>query len=138
MLCCNEVWVSDHTQLNLLCIANDGRIIRPWITVFQDLGTKAITGFTLVEKPSSDSIALAFRHAVLPKKIYRWKPVSKIFETEKYIFEELVERFYYPEMGLPRTIYIDNGRDYRSKRFWNSKGIWVSDEEYIVLKNRQL
>jgi transposase InsO family protein len=130
MLGCNEVWVADHTQLNLLCIYQ-GRIIRPWITVFQDLASKAIVGFCLSERPSSDTIAAAFRHAVLPKKPYQWEPVNEIFREDRYIKERLDEMFYWPQHGVPKCIYIDNGKDFKSKRFWNLKGGWDPKEEYL-------
>lgn len=90
----NELWCGDHHQLDLF-IRHRGRLLRPWITAWQDLKTRAITGFHISVQPNSWTIALAFRHAVLPKP----------------------EGDAYPMMGAPERVYIDNGRDFTSHHF---------------------
>jgi putative transposase len=87
----NELWCGDHHQLDLM-VRHKGKIMRPWVTVWQDLKTRAVVGFQLSPQPNSWTIALALRHAILPKP----------------------EGQAYPMMGVPERLYIDNGRDFRS------------------------
>jgi len=88
-----EILSGDHHVFDLM--VQDlprAKPYRPWITVFQDLRTRAIVGYCIVKQPNSESIAVALRHTILPK------------EKREYIF-----------FGIPKTVYIDNGKDYRSK-----------------------
>lgn len=133
----NEIWVADHTQLNILAKTKSGKIITPWVTMIQDCASGAIVGFCLCERPSSDSIAAAFRHAVLPKKKFRWKVESPALKEEEMLikfFQEDEEsvKFFWPMYGLPDELYIDNGKDFRSKRFWDKDDF--SDEERVYGK----
>ncbi|MCI0623709.1 MAG: Mu transposase C-terminal domain-containing protein, partial [Acidobacteria bacterium] len=66
-----------------------GRLIRPWISAWLDLKTEVLTGWFISERHNSQTIALAFRHAVLPK-------------------DDGI-------MGLPESVYVDNGKDFRSR-----------------------
>lgn len=88
-----EILSGDHHVFDLMVQDYPGaKPYRPWITVFLDLRTRAIAGYCIVKQPNSESIALALRHTILPK------------EKHEYIF-----------FGIPKTVYIDNGKDYRSK-----------------------
>jgi len=86
----NQIWVGDHHQFDFF-IAYKGKMVRPWLTAWMDMTTSAIVGWSVNVNPSSNTIAVAFRHGVLPK------------ENE-------------PFCGLPAEVYVDNGKDYRSKR----------------------
>ncbi|MGB9903586.1 MAG: Mu transposase C-terminal domain-containing protein [Desulfotomaculales bacterium] len=88
----NQVWVGDHHQLDFF-IEHKGKLVRPWLTAWLDMTTAAFVGWCICLQPSSDTIALAFRHGVLPKA-----------EPDN------------PLCGLPMEAYIDNGKDYRSDR----------------------
>lgn len=59
----NERWNADHCVLDMFCLGNNGKPIRPWLTAVQDLGTRTIVGFALMVKPSSVSIKKAFLRA---------------------------------------------------------------------------
>lgn len=86
----NEIWSGDHHELDLF-IQYKGKAVRPWLTVWQDLATRAITGFNINLQPNSQTIGLALRHAILPK------------ENKDYYMH-----------GVPSQVLIDNGKDYRS------------------------
>lgn len=82
-----EVWVSDHAQVDVAVRTEDGKICFPWITAFRDFKTSKWLGW--------------FLHTESPNS-------DHIFQT-----------FYYSalEYGLPESVYIDNGKDYRAKDF---------------------
>jgi putative transposase len=83
-----EIFCGDHHEFDLFVHSRSGKLIRPWISAWLDLKTEVLAGWFISERPNAQTIALAFRHAVLPK----------------------------PEgiMGLPDSIYVDHGRDFRS------------------------
>ncbi|MDZ4042887.1 MAG: Mu transposase C-terminal domain-containing protein [Eubacteriales bacterium] len=85
----NEIWTGDgHT---LPCFVNfGGRAIKPVFSVWEDMRTRVITGYTISMYDTSQSIGMALRHGILPK------PGS-------------------PVQGIPEQAYTDNGKDYRSK-----------------------
>lgn len=85
----NEIWTGDgHT---LPCFVNfNGRAIKPVFSVWMDMRTRVVTGYTISMYDTSQSIGLALRHAILPK------PDN-------------------PVQGVPAQVYTDNGKDYRSR-----------------------
>ena len=84
---CNEVWVSDHAQLDVACFDSDGKVVFPWVTVWRDYKSGKWLGWILQTKnPNSDFIFQSFYHS-----------------AQKF--------------GLPKDVIIDNGKDYRSKDF---------------------
>lgn len=91
----NEWWVLDHHQLDFW-VTYRGRPIRPWLTAIEDQASMCIVGVAFSARPSSDSIAAALAAAIFPK-------------------EGL------PFSGLPGTAYMDNGKDYRSRRISGAK-----------------
>jgi putative transposase len=81
----NDLWVSDHRQLDVMVTLPNGRTCRPWGTWWMDVKTGKVVGFNIHEEaPNSDHIFQAFYDAVLA-------------------------------FGLPREVYIDNGKDYRAR-----------------------
>ncbi len=84
---CNEVWVSDHAQLDVACFDSVGKVVFPWVTVWRDYKSGKWLGWILQTKnPNSDFIFQSFYYAA-------------------------------QEFGLPKDVIIDNGKDYRSKDF---------------------
>ena len=77
----NELWCSDHHQFDV--VVRDGdRLLRPWLTAFQDLRSRKIVGWRVYgHDPNSDAILTVFRAAVLAH-------------------------------GVPTGLLIDNGKDY--------------------------
>lgn len=83
-----EIFCGDHHEFDLFVYSSSDKLFRPWISACLDLKTEVLTGWFISQRPNSETIALAYRHAVLPKR-------DKI-------------------MGLSESVYVDNGRDYRS------------------------
>jgi hypothetical protein len=84
-LAANEVWNSDHHRLDVMVRAADGRHFRPWLTCWQDVRSRKITGWRMIEHaPNADTILASFVSAA---QVH----------------------------GVPGTAYVDNGRDYDSR-----------------------
>lgn len=69
-----QIWNSDHHMLDLFVKDDNGKLFRPWITVFQDMRSRKIVGFHISKTPSSYSILCAFFMAITlygpPKEVY--------------------------------------------------------------------
>jgi len=58
-----QVWVGDHSEFNCL-IRHRGRWIRPWITAWQDMRSRAIVGWHISLSPNQTTILLAMKRAI--------------------------------------------------------------------------
>ena len=85
-----ELYLIDHRQLDVLVKFNTTvKAKRPWITLVLDQYSRAIVGYYLgFEPPSSCRVALALRHAILPKNLPEW-----------------------PMCGIPTMLRHDHGKD---------------------------
>ena len=104
-----EVFVGDHHILDVFI--NAGTVqkpkwVRPWMTAWLDMRSRKFVGWTVNLSPCTDEIIAAFASAALD-----------------------------PAIGLPRHIYIDNGRDYCSAKFAGRghRGNPLTDEDKEVL-----
>lgn len=88
----NECWFGDHHMFDLFVVDDDGCIVRPWMTAWSDAASGCFVGWCITTNPNSTTIAETFVRAI-PRKANS------------------------PFWGVPNTLYIDNGKDYRSKRF---------------------
>lgn len=90
----NECWFGDHHMCDLIVVDEDNgnAFVRPWITVWSDAATGCLVGFCVTTNPNSTTITETFIRAIVRKSN------SEFF-------------------GLPCFVYIDNGKDYRSKKF---------------------
>jgi hypothetical protein len=72
----NALWqASDHTELDLLALRNDGRPDRSWLTVISDDHSRAIAGFAFsFDAPSALRTSLALRQAI-------WRKPAKAIRT---------------------------------------------------------
>lgn len=105
-----EIFVGDHHVFDLFI--NVGTVkkpkwTRPWLTAWMDMRSRKFVGWTVNLSPCTDEIIAAFANAALD-----------------------------PAIGLPRDIYIDNGRDYCSHRFGGTgnRGKRLTDEQKAVLQ----
>lgn len=89
----NEMWQGDDHLLDILVKdPKTGKGVRPTMTVFIDDYSRGIPGFCLrLQRSNSTSIALALRHAMLPK------------DDPRYVIH-----------GIPKMLYIDNGKNWIS------------------------
>lgn len=86
-----EVFVGDHHILDVFINVGTNekpKWARPWMTAWLDMRSRKFVGWTINLSPCTDEIIAAFANAALD-----------------------------PAIGLPRHIYIDNGRDYCSAKF---------------------
>ena len=96
----NHVWQCDHTRADVMLVDQYGEVLgRPWVTTVVDTYSRCIMGINLgFDAPSSQVVALALRHAILPKK---YGPEYKL-NCEWGTF------------GKPDHFYTDGGKDFRS------------------------
>lgn len=92
----NQVWFSDHKRMDIYVRTQkrpDGTWIhqRPWLTAILDAASDAMVGYIISLNPNSDCIAECFARACA-------------FTVDT------------PYCGIPDYFYIDNGKDYRSKK----------------------
>ncbi|AFZ20491.1 Mu transposase C-terminal domain-containing protein [Allocoleopsis franciscana] len=96
----NHLWQCDHTLVDVLLVDKDGDVIgRPWLTTVIDTYSRCIMGIRLgFDAPSSDVVALALRHAILPKQYSNEYKLHCAWGT----------------YGKPEYFYTDGGKDFRS------------------------
>jgi putative transposase len=96
----NQVWQCDHTRVDVLLVDQHGEILgRPWVTTVIDSYSRCIIGINLgYDAPSSQIVALALRHGILPKN----------YGSEYGLHEG------WSTYGLPEHFYTDGGKDFRS------------------------
>jgi len=97
----NHVWQCDHTRVDVLLVDQYGKLLsRPWLTTVIDTYSRCIMGINLgFDAPSSQVVALALRHAILPKKYGAQYKLNCEWGT----------------FGKPQHFYTDGGKDFRSK-----------------------
>lgn len=98
----------DHTPADIILVDDIHRkpIGRPWITLAIDVYSRMIAGYYLAfDPPSETSVALCVAQAMLPKD--EWLILHKVDAQ-------------WPVWGVPRTIHVDNGADFRSENFRQS------------------
>lgn len=95
----NHVWQCDHTRVDVLLVDQHGELLsRPWLTTVIDTYSRCIMGFNLgFDAPSSGVVALALRHAILPKQ----------YGSEYKLHCE------WGTYGKPEHFYTDGGKDFR-------------------------
>lgn len=96
----NHVWQCDHTRVDVLLVDQYGELLsRPWLTTVIDTYSRCILGINLgFDAPSSQVVALALRHAILPKKYGAEYKLNCEWGT----------------YGKPQHFYTDGGKDFRS------------------------
>ncbi|WP_371813647.1 transposase family protein [Ensifer sp. ENS07] len=93
----------DHTKADIFVVDEETRlpIGRPWLTLAMDVCSRMVTGFYLtMEAPSRLSTSSCLLHSVFDKS--PWLREREITE---------------PVAGLPETLHVDNGSDFRSRAF---------------------
>ena len=96
----NQVWQCDHTPVDVLLVDQFGKLLgRPWLTTVIDTYSRCIMGINLgFDAPSSQVVALALRHAILPKRYGPEHTLNCEWST----------------FGKPEHFYTDGGKDFRS------------------------
>lgn len=100
-----EIVQIDHTKADIFVVDEETRMPlgRPWLTLAMDVSSRMVTGFYLtMEAPSRLSTSLCLLHSVFDKSA--WLREREIDEP-------------WPVAGLPETLHVDNGADFRSRAF---------------------
>ncbi len=95
----------DHTKVDVFVVDEETRqpIGRPWLTLAMDVCSRMVTGFYLtMDAPSRLSTSLCLLQSVFDKSA--WLRERAITEA-------------WPVAGLPETLHVDNGADFRSHAF---------------------
>ena len=58
-----QIWIGDHHQLNCF-IRHRGKWIRPWITAWEDMRSRTITGWHITASPNQTTILQAMRRGI--------------------------------------------------------------------------
>lgn len=93
----------DHTKVDVMLVDEETRkdIGRPYITVAIDVYSRMVYGFYIsLEAPSYFSVGQALLNAILPKD-----DLLKMYNVTGE----------WPVFGLPRTVSMDNAKEFRSK-----------------------
>ncbi|MFS0746934.1 DDE-type integrase/transposase/recombinase [Microbacterium sp. 1P10UB] len=89
----NQIWQSDHTELDILIVGSDGKPDRPWLTTVMDDYSRTICGYTVFTgAPSAMNTALALRQAIWRKADPAWAMC-----------------------GIPDILHVDHGSDFTSQ-----------------------
>lgn len=112
----------DHTPLDVIVVDRKHRkpLERPWMTVATDVFSRMIVGYYIsFDAPSLTSVALCVAHAILPKE--DWLLLHGV-EAE------------WPVWGVPKTIHVDNGSDFRSAGFKDACDMYGINLEFRPVK----
>jgi putative transposase len=112
----------DHTPVDLILVDDIYRrpIGRPWLTLAFDVFSRMVTGYYLsFDPPSETSVAMCVAHSILKKE--DWLVLHQVDAK-------------WPVWGIPRTIHVDNGADFRSDNFKNSCAMYNIHLEYRPVK----
>lgn len=104
-----EVVMVDHHDCDIF-VKYGNKAVRAWITLYLDVCSRCPVGWAFTVNPSSESLALGFRHMALPKPNF-------------------------PFEGLPSYIYMDNGKDMKSKYFSGGKKPEFTQENRGILSD---
>lgn len=130
----NQVWEGDHHLCDFF-IEYDGKPVRPWMTVWLDVCTRTVRGFTLAIQANGRTISMALRHGILKKQL----PNYEIDEARDVVTATMARLGWLPEdieklsgtesplYGMPQELYIDNGEDYKAAL---AKGVKHKNWEY--------
>lgn len=112
----------DHTPVDLILVDDIYRrpVGRPWLTLAFDVYSRVVTGYYLsFDPPSETSVAMCVSHSILQKE--DWLALHQVDAK-------------WPVWGIPQTIHVDNGADFRSENFKNSCGMYNIHLEYRPVK----
>jgi transposase InsO family protein len=100
-----ELLVGDHHQFDVEVInpERNGALDRPWLTAFVDMKTRAFVGWHISFQPNARAIKYAFRRAIEPKPHDAYAMLC----------------------GIPASVYIDNGKDFRAGALEGVEGMFT-------------
>ncbi len=117
----NQVWEGDHHVCDFF-IEYGGQAVRPWMTIWFDVCTRTVRGYTLAIQANGRTISAALRHGILKKRLSSFTAadnrdvVIKTMARLAWLPEaiEALSDTESPLYGMPQELYIDNGEDYKA------------------------
>lgn len=86
----NDEWVADHHVFDLAVLDQSGKVVRPWLSAWEDMHSRMIVGYSLnFVSPNSDIVLDSFARACY-------------------------------QCGIPDRIKLDNGKDFRAFDLFNT------------------
>lgn len=98
----NDWWIADHHVFDVAILTPAGKVVRPWLSAWEDLSSRMVVGYALnYVDPNSDIVLDSFARACYAH-------------------------------GLPNNIKIDNGKDYKAyDLFCSTFSMAVCNEMHI-------
>lgn len=94
----NDIWGSDHHQMDVFVRNAQGKVVRLWLTVFFDArSNKVISYIAREDAPNATVVKQCFKKGILA-------------------------------YGIPNEVYFDNGKDYKSKAFSRDYPLSVANQ----------
>ncbi len=112
----------DHTPIDVIVVDDEHRepIGRPWLTLASDVYSRMVTGYYLsLDPPCEASVGLSIARSIAPK------------ET---LLSQLGIDGEWPVWGVMKTIYVDNGPDFRSGSLSRSCELYGINLEFRPVK----
>lgn len=112
----------DHTPIDVIIVDDEHRepIGRPWLTLASDVCSRMVTGYYLsLDPPCEASVGLSVARSIAPKEA---------------LLAQLGIDGEWPVWGVMRTIYVDNGPDFRSGTFRRSCELYGINLEFRPVK----
>jgi hypothetical protein len=133
--------VSDHHCLDMVCLYND-KLVRPWVTTFQDYRSGKVLGWCLSLNPSSLSIICAYYMAVIaygiPRAVlfdngkdYRSKLLNGLDEK---VFTKLLDGIYEEVETRVRGLFEIIGSEVHFTETYNGKSKGRQERYYRMLQ----
>jgi putative transposase len=107
----------DHTPIDVMVVDEENRLVtkRPYLTIAFDSYTRCVLGYHLTyNEPSRLSIAMALINCVQNKKKDLEKIQAQFPELDKATLTMIQASEWQNVYGLPYTLHMDNGPDFRS------------------------
>jgi putative transposase len=107
----------DHTPIDVLVVDDENRKVteRPYLTIAFDSHTRCILGYYITyNKPSRLTIAMTLLNCVQNKTMSIEKIHEQFPDLEKDIKLSINSSKWKDVYGLPYTLHMDNGSDFRS------------------------
>lgn len=132
----NQIWEGDHHRLDFFGLYA-GKPVRFWLTAWEDVTTRVISGITISAQANGRTIGLSLRHGILTKTLPTWdadiSPAMRAaldnMEWDVEDLNQVAAEASIPWSGLPMALYIDNGEDYKAKL---KKGLKCEGWDYTV------
>jgi len=107
----------DHTPIDVMIVDEENRQVteRPYLTVAFDSHTRCVLGYHITyNKPSRLSVAMTLLNCIQEKSTSIQKIYTQFPEMDEKLLTSINSSKWKDVYGLPFTLHMDNGSDFRS------------------------